>query len=214
MASEKQFGCVFLIKWILVNAFALVVGLLFYTVFDRMVFIHDSESSHIVSMADILGGISIGIVIGFVQSALMKPWLLKKPWWTFATILGWPFAMIWFDNPIREFNILNLFYLLLPLVLGICQWFVLRRIIRRAGWWILWSYFGLTLSFFVLNYLSEKFSGVSNTIYPFAPLILIWLVPIPYGVITGVGLLWMMGGRKGITELVLSPKADLKDDRE
>ena len=122
--------------------------------------------------------------------------------------------MIWFDNPIREFNILNLFYLLLPLVLGIFQWFVLRGLIHRAGWWILWNYFGLTLSFFVLNYLSEKFSGVSNTIYAFAPLILIWLVPIPYGVITGVGLLWMMGGRKGNKELVLSPKADLKDDRE
>jgi hypothetical protein len=108
-ASEKHLGCVFLIKWILANAFALVVGLLIYTVFDRMVFIFDSESSHIVSIGDIIGGISIGIVVGFVQSALMKPWLSKKPWWTFATILGWPFAMILFDNPIQEFNILKLF---------------------------------------------------------------------------------------------------------
>jgi hypothetical protein len=78
----------------------------------------------------------------------------------------------------------------------------------------LWSYFGLTLSFFVKNYLSEKFVDASNAIYAFAPLILIWLIPIPYGVITGVGWLWTMGGRKGIMELVMFPKADLKDDGE
>ncbi len=199
MASDKQLGFIFLIKWILNNVFALAVGLFLYIVFGMMSRF-DMESSHVISVGDILGGISLGIVVGFLQSTQLKPWLSSRPWWIIASILGWPFAMIWFDNPIQEINLLILFKYVLPLIVGIFQWLVLRRLIRRAGWWVLWSYFGLILSFFVLDYLSGRFANASNTIYPFAMFIPIVLFPIPYSLITGTGLLWMLGGRQEITD--------------
>ncbi len=213
MAADKQLGYFFLIKWIWNNEIALAVGLFLSIVF-RMTSRFGMESSHVVSVGDILGGISIGIVVGFLQSTQLKPWLTRKLWWTIASILGWPLAMIWFGNPIQEINLLILFKYLLPIILGIIQWFVLRRLIRRAGWWVLLSYFGLILSFFVLDYLSGIFANATNTIYPFVIFIPIVLFPIPYSMITGTGLLWMIGGRQEITKLAKFPKAVLKDDGE
>ena len=213
MAPEKQLGYVFLVRWILNNVFALAAGLFLLSVF-AMTSRFDLASSHIVSKGDILGGISMGILVGYLQSTQLKPWLSSKLWWTIASILGWFLAMVWFDNQIQEIYLLILFKFLLPIIIGILQWFVLRRIISRAGWWVMWSYFGLILSFFVLDYLSGIFASADTATRPYALLIPIVLFPIPYSLITGIGLLWMMGGSKGIMELVMFPRSGMTDDGE
>lgn len=193
MAIDKRLRYVFLVKWILNNVFALAVGLFLLIMFG-MTSRFSMESSHMVSMWDILGGLSIGIFAGYLQSTQMKAWLSRKLLWFLASILGWPLAMIWFDNPIQEINLLILFKYLLPFSLGIFQWFVLRKYIRRAGWWVLLSYVGLIFSFFVLDYLSGIFASADTATRPYALLIPIVLFPIPYSLITGIGLLGLIGG--------------------
>lgn len=85
---------------------------------------------------------SISILMGIVQYALLRRYLLRVGWWILATVAGWfvgvllialPNWLGWMDE---RLNNLDLIFLIMGLAIGVSQWVFLRRRLAQAGWWI------------------------------------------------------------------------------
>ena len=83
----------------------------------------------------------IGLLIGLVQYGLLRSYLPRIGGWILVTAGGWLLGMLmialsyrlkWLD-PTRNFDAV---FFLMGLSIGIAQWFLLRRRLSRAGWWI------------------------------------------------------------------------------
>ncbi|MGB6297015.1 MAG: hypothetical protein WBF90_12645 [Rivularia sp. (in: cyanobacteria)] len=82
---------------------------------------------------------------------LWERWVIAS---TIAQIIGW-FIAAYLTQAIDKFGIENIYQILLllgtleGLLLGFAQWLVLRRHIRYAGYWILFTTAGVLISWFM-----------------------------------------------------------------
>ncbi len=91
----------------------------------------------------------IALLIGSLQYGLLRRYLPHMGWWIPATVLGYSLgmlltlglrgALVYLETaePFYESWTKNMFFILLGLSIGACQWLLLRRRLPRAGWWII-----------------------------------------------------------------------------
>lgn len=95
----------------------------------------------------------LGLLFGVLQYFLLRRYFPRMGWWIAATVLGWvvPLILLSFLSSVGIYPALGVdpvwsgalgLTLLLGVPVGLCQWFVLRRRIHRAAWWILASILG------------------------------------------------------------------------
>jgi hypothetical protein len=81
------------------------------------------------------------LLTGLLQYSLLRRYLPRMGWWVLATALGWALA---FEVSEWTYSLLGheskwMPALIFPLVgasIGLAQWFVLRRRLPQAGWWL------------------------------------------------------------------------------
>ena len=90
----------------------------------------------------------IGLLTGILQYTLLRRYLPHMAWWIAATFLGWltPFATGFFIITVLErrndtFSIM-FGMLLIGATIAVPQWWMLRKRVRYASWWILAHGFG------------------------------------------------------------------------
>ena len=96
----------------------------------------------------------IGLLSGLFQYAVLHDYFPRMRWWVAATFLGWLLPFVIFPYifnflapilPPASIGSMALVVVLLGSSIGLFQWIVLRRQVRRAAWWILASIVGLGL---------------------------------------------------------------------
>jgi hypothetical protein len=123
----------------------------------------------------------IGLFTGILQYALLRPYLPHIAWWIAATFLGWlmPFIVGFVFttliprglDPVTSWEVFGV--TLMGMAIALPQWWILRKRVHHAAWWILangigWSMIGL------LNHLRTE---------PFAVL---WAVVVIPAIATGI----------------------------
>jgi len=84
----------------------------------------------------------VGLLTGLLQYGLLRRYLPHMDWWVVATTGGWLAGMFvslifrWLS--IQRYASLerDLAFMVMGLSIGMGQWFLLRRRLSRAGWWI------------------------------------------------------------------------------
>ncbi len=95
----------------------------------------------------LVGEIGVGAVVGIAQWLVLRQLLQQAGWWIWASTVGWAigWAMI-VTGVIVPPNIgvvaSVVAGLVLGALLGVAQWFYLRRQVYQAGWWVLASSVG------------------------------------------------------------------------
>ncbi|MFN2121921.1 MAG: hypothetical protein ACK2UP_00325 [Candidatus Promineifilaceae bacterium] len=133
-----------------------------------------------------------GLLVGLVQYALLRRYLLQIGWWILVTVLGWTVGYLLNDGLMQVVSRLwsmevyfnghwseYVIFLLLGLSIGFWQWLVLRGRVPQAGWWIWanitgWALFALIyvnadrlgIELFVLESLPGKFLAVALWLLP------------------------------------------------
>lgn len=118
----------------------------------------------------------LGLITGLSQYLLLRRYLAKVGWWVVATFLGWilPFTimqLVFTLFPIGEKNFASilrtLIFFLMGGLLGLIQWFVLRKRIQDAGWWILANSLGWGLAIWITGGdISNPLANLSVALLP------------------------------------------------
>lgn len=87
------------------------------------------------------GAPTVGAVIGITQWLVLRPQVHQAGWWILASTTGWAMgtAVVTLVFP-PEVEVMA--GAVLGALTGLAQWFVLRRWVRQAGWWIITSTLG------------------------------------------------------------------------
>jgi hypothetical protein len=124
-----------------------------------------------------IGEVGVGIALGLGQWLVLRQSIPQAGWWIWASTVGWAFgqAMIVVGeitppgsgliNSVAAGTVLGT-------LLGIAQWFVLRRSVRHANWWVIMSAVGWAIG------LTGIFGGT--------------LVGAVAGAVTGLTLDWLL----------------------
>ena len=130
------------------------------------------------------------LLVGFGQWLMLRRWVECARWWILASGAGWggAFAVAWIVNRIFvaglywEVTGIAMSLLVLLLGVGLFQWLLLRRWVRRAGWWLFASALGLGLPL--------GLSWAISTTGLLHPSAIFYLFPVPVlsGLIRGVAL--------------------------
>ncbi len=153
----------------------------------------------------------IGLSLGCLQWLILRRYLPRMGWWIVATCLGLLLAFgISFNLSglahSLGFEIDNDWSILYTMVLlggsiGLLQWFVLRRYVSRAGWWIIASVAGWILAVLVVlgmvavvdsNY-SSVFSEISAQAFQY------FAVTLMPAIVTSIALWRLLNPTKGGT---------------
>ncbi len=127
---------------------------------------------------------ALALTIGIFQWLLLRPYLPYAGWWILVTGLGWLTAGLLFaaatimslgQNLLSTIGLLFVFALLGAAV-GLAQWLFLRRVIPRAGWWVLVN----ALAFASIAVVGRSFNSFLE--------LAVLLLP---GIISGTGL-WLL----------------------
>ena len=128
----------------------------------------------------------LGLFTGILQYALLRRYLPRMAWWIAATLLGWllPFIVGFVFtallphglDPATAWEVLGV--ALIGMVIALPQWWLLRRRVPHAAWWILASGIGWA----VVGLLDHLRSG------PFAVLSALALCP---AIATGI-VCWLL----------------------
>ena len=83
----------------------------------------------------------IGAVIGIAQWLVLRRLVSRAGWWILASTVGWAVgaAVVTLVFPPQPGVLAGA---VLGAMTGLAQWFVLRRWVRQAGWWVLISALG------------------------------------------------------------------------
>ena len=138
--------------------------------------------------------LTTGLLMGFGQWLVLRRWVDRARWWILASTAGWGGAIALgitmygiFAAELR-WEVVGV-AITLPVVffgVGLFQWLLLRRWVRRAGWWLLAS--GLSsVTPLVLSYVLYVALQPQVTEGGSSPAILA-LVPVLRGLFSGVAL--------------------------
>jgi hypothetical protein len=80
----------------------------------------------------------IGLLTGFFQYILLRPYLPHTVWWIAATFVGWltPFLFSLLAVGPSKFSI-SLVLVMIGVTMALPQWWILRQQVRHASWWLL-----------------------------------------------------------------------------
>lgn len=127
----------------------------------------------------------IGLLTGILQYTLLRRYLPHMAWWIAATFLGWlmPFPTVFLLITLleRRNDTISIMFgmLLIGATIVVPQWWMLRKRVRYASWWILAHGFGWCIT------------GLLNLVIlsdPFPVLLAIALMP---AIATGVAC-WLL----------------------
>jgi len=113
------------IQWVLVTTLSWIIGFL-------------------------IGAGAVGVILGLGQWLVLRQWVREPGWWIWASTVGWGVAWILIITGVLlppDAGIIAAFVAggVLGLMLGVAQWFVLRRLVKSAGWWVFGSIIGWAL---------------------------------------------------------------------
>jgi hypothetical protein len=95
-----------------------------------------------VGIGSVLGSAAWGLIAGFAQWLVLRERLDHAGWWVPASAAGWALAQAIGDPLIGILgeNVTGLIHTFgTGLLVGLLQWLILRRQVKRAGWWVLAS---------------------------------------------------------------------------
>ena len=122
----------------------------------------------------ILSGLGGGLILGFAQAFALKGYIknFSQGWWIFSTVLATLIALP-FEQAMWRMNggiimpslimpslfnpNIHRYGLVFGLVIGCSQWFVLKRYIKNAGWWIIFNTFAWPIGFFTNMFTNALF---------------------------------------------------------
>jgi hypothetical protein len=89
-------------------------------------------------------GLAVGTFVGMAEWFILRKYASRTRWWVAASILGWAIGLgiqealnSLLRQPIRNLNIEMMSGAIAGFIVGLTQWVVLRKIVYKAGWWIL-----------------------------------------------------------------------------
>jgi uncharacterized membrane protein len=96
------------------------------------------------------GEIGIGAVIGLAQWLVLRQLLYQAGWWIWASTVGWAIGWTMIvtgvllppDSGIVGSVVAGLVF---GILVGVAQWFYLRRQVHEAGWWVIASVAGWSI---------------------------------------------------------------------
>ena len=99
----------------------------------------------------VLGGIMLaefalgvlGIVIGVLQWVVLRQYIRQAGWWILASAGGW--AIGWLMVMVIPPEVGIPIGTVLGAAIGVNQWLILQRHLRRAGWWVVVSILAWTM---------------------------------------------------------------------
>lgn len=146
---------------------------------DALLFVHHTS-------LELIGA----LLVGLGQWLVLRRWVDRARWWILASGAGWggAFAIAWITNRVfiagLGWEVVGITMTLLVFLsgVGLFQWLLLRRWVRRAGWWLVASALGLG---FPIG-LSWAISA-TGLLHPTASLSF-FLVPILSGLVRGIAL--------------------------
>jgi hypothetical protein len=148
IANNGQPRWFFYLGWVVLNFIAIVMA--WYIAWALISQITSEDDLFLYVLFPI-----IGLLTGILQYTLLRRYLPHMAWWIAATFLGWlmPFATGFFLITFLErrndtFSIM-FGMLLIGATVAVPQWWMLRKRVRYASWWILahgfgWSVTGLS----------------------------------------------------------------------
>lgn len=93
---------------------------------------------------------------GLLQYLLLRRFLPRIGWWIVATTLGWSLGLfgtrhLYYATLSTALDVHSIWFGVIKVVvtggtIGLAQWFVLRRRVRYAAWWIIANVFGWGVS--------------------------------------------------------------------
>jgi hypothetical protein len=175
--SQVPTAANFYFKWILANALAELAGLGAVALLIVLLMLR-LETGITFGLASLLFAAVLfeGLCVGVAQWWVLREWLELTKAWIGMTMLGgavaWLIGMLagtFFGSqnemtPVSEpssvmmLTLAAVMGLAVGALLGIAQWFVLRRYVKRAAWWILanalaWSV-GMAIIFTAIDFLA------------------------------------------------------------
>ena len=142
--------------WILATIVGMIVGINFI----RLMFWGTEVGFAFFWLLVTLGGFAGGIVMGLLQWLVLRNWVKGVGWWIGVTAVGftllglfmvWSSAGGWWGILVdNRPSTVTIEASLLGGLMGISQWLVLRKKLKRAGWWIPASIIGWAVDSLVL----------------------------------------------------------------
>jgi hypothetical protein len=180
--QDRIIGFRFGVRWVLLTAVGYLVG---FTV--GFVLGHSP-------LGYFMFGLSLGAATGFMQWLVLRRQIERSGWWVPANIVGLSLAWglfevvrnVWGDaleNPQLESVGFALAFALGGGLNGLLQRRILRPAVRQAGWWVLASTAGWTLS--LLGLAITEYTTMDDL--PF-----VLLAGVILGIITGVALVLLL----------------------
>ncbi|MEA3351821.1 MAG: hypothetical protein U9Q82_14490, partial [Chloroflexota bacterium] len=87
--------------------------------------------------------IGAGLAVGLLQGLILRPMIARTGWWVVASSVGW--IVGWGLIIAIPLQLESINGAILGATMGVAQWFVLRKKIPQAGWWIIISTLAWTL---------------------------------------------------------------------
>jgi hypothetical protein len=105
--------------------------------------------------------LGLGLPIGVMQWLVLRQHLSHTAWWVLASTLGWALGWLLVGAAIPP-EVGFLAGTAVGAAVGVAQWFVLRRQLYQAGWWIAVSILGWTLGLmgFLGMFLDGAMAGI------------------------------------------------------
>lgn len=183
MASHAKPDWRFAIVWALANGIGFGLGqsiIYFLSLFSS---IHEPVLYTPIAISTLIQFAFIGVI----QWAVIQhhfPRIERWHGWVIAAVFGGGMGNLLTMGMVSGISYLTptiLLAIILSLAIGLIQWLVLRRQIRRAGWWVVANLLGWVLSMAIVESLARSRSGFS------------WLlIGFVYGAITAPILTWIL----------------------
>jgi hypothetical protein len=156
--SPTGFDWIAWVQWLFLTTLGWLLGIFFTTQIDAL----------LGDRIGLIAELGIGLAIGLMQWIKLRSLNPHSAWWIVATGLGWALAL----ELVRLVGLddIELRGALIGSILGVGQWFVLRRSFGQAGWWIVvsalaWTV-GQTLGIFLVGALVGAVTGVAFVLLP------------------------------------------------
>ena len=139
-----------------------------------------------------VGLLILGIPFGLAQWLVLRRFLPVSPLWVMTIPISWFFfyfiayiipESLWQNVDDEAASTLTLGFLVMGAMMGVSQWFILRRKLTRAALWILGSSLGVGLGFGIV--LATGLMNQSESIS-------FWVVILVYSITTGSLLSWLL----------------------
>lgn len=137
----------FWLLWVWACTLGLEIGIFFGRVLG-----HPSSGVMFTFLQNIIGGVILGTTIGFAQWLILRHHFPREPFWLLANTIGWGIGweVGWamhdrFKIPYGSIVAWTIGWTIIGLLVGLSGWFILRRHVRRASWWVVANVVGAAL---------------------------------------------------------------------